>query len=127
MLGELKLLTMASAMARHSAARHQVLAENIANADTVGYRAKDIESFEKSLERASGGVRTATTGAIDAERLTWRFTEVSGPGLESPNGNTVSLEDQMMRTIEAQQHHQAATAIYKKAIDILRLSLGKNL
>lgn len=126
MLGELKLLTMASALARHSAARHEVLAENIANADTAGYRAKDVEPFEQTFARAAGGA--ANVGApLDLESLNWRLSEIHAPGAESPNGNTVSLEDQMMRTIEAQQDHQAATAIYKKTIDILRLSLGKNL
>ncbi|MEE2690767.1 MAG: FlgB family protein [Pseudomonadota bacterium] len=125
MLGELKLLTMASAMARHAAARHEVLAENIANADTAGYRAKDIEPFAQSFERMASTAGRETSGAISTAE--WRFSEVYTPGAESPNGNTVSLEDQMMRTIEAQQDHQAATAIYKKTLDILRLSLGKNL
>jgi len=126
MLGELKLLTMASALARHSAARHEVLAENIANADTAGYRAKDIEPFEQTFVRAASNTASASA-PLDLEGLNWRLMETHTKGAESPNGNTVSLEDQMMRTIEAQQDHQAATAIYKKTLDILRLSLGKNL
>ncbi|MEQ8750720.1 MAG: flagellar basal body protein, partial [Amphiplicatus sp.] len=60
MLGELKLLTMASALARHSAARHEVLAENIANADTAGYRAKDIEPFEQTFMRAASSTASAS-------------------------------------------------------------------
>jgi len=127
MIGDLKLLSMASALARHSAARHEILAENIANADTGGYRARDLESFGVAFSRESRGVNATGDGAVNLENVRWRAFEVNEVGLESPNGNTVSLEDQMMRTIETQQNHQAATAIYKKAIDILRLSLGRGM
>ncbi len=126
MLGDLKLLNMASAMARHAAERHRILAENIANADTSGFRAKDVEPFTDAFARSTSAVGGAGGfTSTDAERLDWRVIDVSGPGLMSPNGNTVSLEDQMMRSVEAQQSHEAATAIYKKAIDILRLTLGR--
>ena len=121
MLGDLKLLTMAGALARHAAARHEVLAGNIANADTNGYRAKDLEPFTDTLARTGSGAGLADAASTSA----WRIVDVSAPGLQSPNGNTVSLEDQMVRSIEAQQSHEAATAIYKKTIDILRLTLGR--
>ncbi|MGE0407925.1 MAG: FlgB family protein [Amphiplicatus sp.] len=119
MLGDIKLLTMATAMARHAAERHRVLSENIANADTNGYKAKDLEPFAEAYGRA---IDASETG----EDIDWRVVYSSRPGAMSPNGNTVSLEDQMMRTVEAQQSHEAATAIYKKAMEILRLTLGKN-
>jgi flagellar basal-body rod protein FlgB len=126
MVGDLKLLHMASAMARHAAERHRILAENIANADTSGYKAKDIEPFTEAFTRSMNGIGDqGGLSSNDADIFTWRVVNVAGPGLMSPNGNSVSLEDQMMRSVEAQQSHDAATAIYKKTIDILRLSLGR--
>lgn len=124
MAGDLKILDMASAMAKHAASRHQIIAQNIANADTNGYRAKDLEPFAQIVDRAAStlserGVAAALDGA------SWRVIADSAPGAASPNGNTVSLEDQMIRSVEAQQAHEAATAIYKKSIEILRLSLGR--
>lgn len=121
MLGDLKLLQMAGALARHSAARHELLARNIANADTNGYRAKDLERFEEIIARTTSGLGPSE----GAPPLDWRILDIAAPGLQSPNGNTVSLEDQMVRSVEAQQSHEAATAIYKKTIDILKLSLGR--
>jgi flagellar basal-body rod protein FlgB len=121
MLEDLKVLNMASALARYSAARHEVLAQNIANADTPGYRAKDVEPFTQAYQRVSTEGR-AVDGIKDAA---WRVIASSDAGAMSPNGNSVSLEDQMIKSVEAQQDHDAATAIYKKSIDILRLALGR--
>lgn len=120
MSDDLKILSMASAMAKHAARRHQVLAQNIANADTSGYQAKDLEPFADAYSRSMSSVgETPKTGD------NWRVVVSSAAGSVSPNGNSVSLDDQMMRSVEAQQAHEAATAIYKKTIDILRLSLGR--
>ncbi|MBB5517330.1 FlgB family protein [Amphiplicatus metriothermophilus] len=118
MLDDLKILNVASAMARHAAQRHGLIAENIANADTAGYRAKDLEAFGEAYAR-----RARLDGAAD--RIDWRVVKISAPGLESPNGNNVSLEDQMLRAAEAKGAHDAATAIYKKTVDILRASLRR--
>lgn len=120
MSDDLKILGMASAMAKHAARRHQVLAQNIANADTAGYQAKDLEAFADAYSRSASSVREAR-----ADGDNWRVVVSSAAGSVSPNGNSVSLDDQMMRSVEAQQAHEAATAIYKKTIDILRLSLGR--
>lgn len=126
MPGDLKILSMASAMARHAARRHEVIAENIANADTAGYKAKDLEPFAQAYSQrrlSAGGEGGAASASASAD--SWRVILSNAPGAQSPNGNTVSLEDQMVRSVEAQQAHEAATAIYKKTIDILRLSLGR--
>jgi len=32
----------------------------------------------------------------------------------------------MMRSVDAQQQHEAATAIYRKSINIMRMALGRN-
>ena len=41
-------------------------------------------------------------------------------GAEAPNGNTVSLEDQMVRSTNARQTHEMAMSVYSKSLDILR-------
>lgn len=121
MLSDLKVLNMASALARYAAARHEVVAQNVANADTPGYRAKDVEPFAEAYERIS----TEGAAADGIKDAAWRIIDSSDPGAMSPNGNSVSLEDQMIKSVEAQQDHDAATTIYKKSIDILRMTLGR--
>jgi flagellar basal-body rod protein FlgB len=124
MLDNLNILNLASAMARHAAARHQVISENIANADTSNYRAKDLEPFSEAYSRmAKQFNQTGDRSPFSGSEPPWRVNLIETPGMESPNGNNVSLEDQMMRSIETQGDHETATLIYKKSIDILRLAV----
>lgn len=126
MLDNIKILNIASAMVRHAAERHSVISENIANADTNNYKAKDLEAFGDAYSRLAkpNSTLSAKGGAVPSD-ASWRIETIDTPGVASPNGNTVSLEDQMMRSIEAQQDHETALAIYKKTIDLMRMSLGR--
>ncbi len=125
MLDNINILKLASAMARHAADRHQLISENIANADTGGYRAKELEPFSEAYSRmAKQFNQTDNRSLFSGSEPPWRVNVIDTPGLESPNGNNVSLEDQMMRSIEAQGDHETATLIYKKSIDILRMAVS---
>ncbi len=111
---DLSIFAIAGAKARHAAARQAQIAENVANADTPGYRAKDIEPFDTTLARAArdgGEFRARTTESL---------------GAAAPNGNTVSLEDQMMRAGGAKRDHEFATTIYAKSLAMLRAALGRS-
>ncbi|MEO1242626.1 MAG: FlgB family protein [Pseudomonadota bacterium] len=126
MMDDINILKLASAMARHAAARHTVLSENLANADTANYKAKDIEPFAEAYTRfAKHNAMAANSSGLPNQTPEWRVQSIDGGGVMSPNGNNVSIEDQMMRSIEAQQDHQAATAIYRKAMNIVRMTLGR--
>jgi flagellar basal-body rod protein FlgB len=46
-------------------------------------------------------------------------------GAESPNGNNVSLEDQLVRASQVKGQHDLALGVYRKSLDILRMSLGR--
>ncbi|MFQ5562457.1 MAG: FlgB family protein [Parvularculaceae bacterium] len=124
MFSDVKLLNLASAKAQHAAKRHELISENIANADTPGFKAKDLEPFSQTYSKAASAARAE--GADEFEIPEWRSFAVNTPGLKSPNGNTVSLEDQMIRSVEAQGDHDAAMTVYRKTLDILRLSLGRD-
>ncbi|MEM9169271.1 MAG: FlgB family protein [Pseudomonadota bacterium] len=126
MIGDIKLFQLASALTRHSSDRHQVIAQNIANADTPGYRAKDVEAFSDAVARMdrAGQGPARVNGVPDA--VTWRIAADPAAGAVSPNGNSVTLEDQMMKSVETEQNHEAATTIYRKAMEILRTSMRSN-
>ncbi len=126
MLDDINILKLSSAMARHAADRHQLIAQNIANADTNNFKAKELEPFEEAYSRLSNNQnKFGQPLSAGGSNASWRTETISARGIESPNGNTVSIEDQMMRSIEAQQNFEAATTIYKKTLDILRSSLGR--
>lgn len=124
MLENIKILKMASAMARYAAERHQQLSQNIANADTNHYRAKDLEPFADAYARFETASRNegSNVASNNSGQAFARLVDI--PGAETPNGNNVSLEDQLMRTIQAQADHETATVVYKKTIDMLRLTLN---
>jgi flagellar basal-body rod protein FlgB len=109
----LDILRLAQTFAAHAAARQQAIAQNIANADTPGYRSRDAVSFSQFLETA----REARGGGV--------IRADDRPATTSPNGNTVSLEHEMMRATEARQSHELALGVYSTARDILRSVIAK--
>jgi flagellar basal-body rod protein FlgB len=111
--------------------RQRVLAENVANADTPGYKPKDLKqvSFGELVRgsQLSGGV--AATQAGHFRGLSGRASDnwrTSRPGgyETSPNGNSVNLEQQMMNVAETQAEHGLMTNLYRKQIGMLRKALG---
>ena len=127
---DLGILSLARELGGHASARQAVIAQNVANADTPGYKAKDIAVFSEAYDSAPTqgmALRTTRDGhfASDAPPATFRTIEDTRFGAEAPNGNTVSLEDQMIRAAEAQQSHELAMGVYRKSLDILRMSLGR--
>lgn len=117
MFDRLEIFQLAGGLARHSAARQAVVAQNIANADTPGYRARDIAGFQETWEQMSAESR------LGRAEMPVRTFDAGTP--TSPNGNSVSLEFEMLRGIEAQRSHERAMQIYGSAMDILRTSLGR--
>lgn len=128
MLEELSVFKMAAGMARHASARHHVVAENVANADTPEFRARDVKPFseyvnEPFMARATRaghvGFQPLARAGNNPEILQNSETSTSG------NGNTVSLESEMIKAAEAKGQHAMAMSIYRKAHDFLRLGLGR--
>jgi flagellar basal-body rod protein FlgB len=122
----LEVMRMAHGLAKHASGRQDVVARNIANADTPGYRTHDLAPFAELYESgAPEGLRATRAGHLDAGVDVTRaaLTEIAGEA--SPNGNTVSLEAEMMRSAEVRHQHDMATSIYKTSLDILRTSLGR--
>lgn len=117
MFDRLEIFTLANARAQHAAARQALVARNIANSDTPGYRAQDISDFEDTWRR----IRARETAADGGMPL--RVIDAGTPA--SPDGNTVSLELEMLRGIEAQRAHSRALQIYGSAMNILRTSIGR--
>lgn len=121
----LSILTLARGLSQHATARQSVLAENVANADTPGYRARDVAPFSAHFEEGALGplaLRTSRSGHVSPDEALrgLRAEEVMTIGAEAPNGNTVSLEDQLLKAAEVQQSHKLALGVYSKSMDILR-------
>jgi flagellar basal-body rod protein FlgB len=92
--------------------RQQVLASNIANADTPNYKARDID-FSKELQRAQG----AQVGKLGLSVTSSRHLEPSGGMMNaqamyrttvqpSIDGNTVDMDGERAKFTENAIHYQ---------------------
>ena len=127
---DIGILQMAQDLAAHASSRQSIIAQNIANADTPGYKARDVSSFADSYaahDRAKASHRPARAGhiALGTSPQTVRVFEAAAFGADSPNGNTVSIEDQMVRSAEVRHQHDLALGVFGKSVDILRAGMGR--
>ena len=111
--------------------RQEVLAQNIANADTPNYKPQDLKAVNfreimreqhkrDMMNRMSGtavaGLGSSTAFKTDVERA---------PYETSPDGNAVVLEEQMGKVGETQMKYQLTNELYRKHIGMIKIALGK--
>ena len=126
MFNNLDVFQTSFAMARHAGERQAVTAANLANADTPNYRARTLGSFTDSYRRAAdGAMRTTREGHLGIGGATGNSTARFSDAETSPNGNSVSLEQEMVNAVEIQREHSRALAIYKHSLDVLRTTIGR--
>ena len=112
--------------------RQDVLSQNVANADTPGYVARDLKPQDFS-SLLSGETRNGSAMlATDPRHITMKpgsssiFDDVESPdGQANPNGNAVSLEQEMIKVSETQAEFQAAANLYAKAMSMMKTAIGR--
>ena len=111
--------------------RQRLLAENVSNADTPGYRPRDLTplDFGRQVQQASGQLQLALTAP---GHLTGTGAAGSSFAMERagkydvrPMGNAVNLEDEMMKVAANQMDHQAAISLYSRSMGLLKTAIGK--
>ena len=130
---DIPIFTMLRTRLEWAQERQRVLAENVANSDTPNYRARDLKApkFEDPTQIAPTAVarvslsRTAG-GHIGGLGLSGtQFRTEKGNYEVRPTGNAVNLEDEMMKVAATQMDYQAATALYTRSLNLLKIALGK--
>jgi flagellar basal-body rod protein FlgB len=112
--------------------RQDVLSQNVANADTPGFVARDLKplDFNDTLHSAiasKGNNLTVTDPHHIAIRSagSTKFDDVETRDIEAnPNGNAVSLESQMIKVSDTQAQFQAAANLYAKALTMMKTAIG---
>ncbi|MES2143811.1 MAG: FlgB family protein [Pseudomonadota bacterium] len=126
MFEKLELTRMAQSLAANAGARLGVIARNVANADTPGYKARDLPDFAQTYAANDGLAMRATRARhLGAPDGATPVEPIFSGGSAAPNGNTVSLELEMVKSVEARQSHEMALAIYRATSDVIRASLGR--
>ncbi len=112
--------------------RQGLLAENVANAETPGFRGRDLAQYDFA-DRSSGfSTAKVTTTATQPMHFSVSSSEGGAFGAQrmanfeiTPEGNGITLEDEMMKVTTNMMDYQAATSIYQKSIKILKTAMGR--
>ncbi|MDB6176667.1 FlgB family protein [Paracoccus sp. Z330] len=128
MFEKIEMMRMARAMGQHVAQRQTVVARNIANADTPGFRAQDLKPFEETYRQGTQLPELRRTAPQHFAEPTWSpvSQEIDSATAElSPNGNSVSLEQEMLKAAELKRAHDMSLGIYQSALTLMRTSIGR--
>ena len=100
------------------ASRLEVLAKNIANADTPGFKAQDI-NFQKVLSAQSGIAALTTTHARHL-----KTSLVNGDGLVYTNPYNQSLDGNTVEIAMEQAKYGKAAMDYQASLDFIQSRIG---
>lgn len=96
------------------AARQATIAENIANANTPRYRAREIEPFSAQEGFRLAMAATRPNHMVPAGLSTGRTTVRPADGWQvSVSGNSVSLEEEMLKQTSVTVDHTLAASILR--------------
>jgi flagellar basal-body rod protein FlgB len=97
--------------------RNKLIASNVANVDTPGYKAKDVK-FDRILADNMDEIKLKRTNVrhMDNGSGTIRHNEVlENPNPGRPDGNNVNVDDEMLKLTENNiQYNVAVTLMAKK-------------
>ncbi|MTH78917.1 FlgB family protein [Paracoccus aestuariivivens] len=128
MFNRIETLRMASALTAHAENRQKLIAQNVANADTPGYRSRDLAGFADTYRSTpSTDLRTTRPGHVSGSGWGGSNRAVDSGGELAPNGNSVSVEDEMIRIAQAKKEFDLSVAITRASLSLIRTSLGRGM
>lgn len=151
-IGEIPLFAMLRQRLGYLGERQRVIGQNVANADTPNYRPVDLKpfSFKAALDGQTQGGRTwggqtqdgmgqappLTGGALVLQQTepgqmpgfaplkpgTTFKSKTADDSETTLDGNSVNLEDQMIKMSDARTQYDAAIGFYQKSLGLLRMA-----
>ncbi|MGQ0662785.1 MAG: flagellar basal body rod protein FlgB [Pseudomonadota bacterium] len=130
-LNSLPLFQMISGRMGWLSERQKLLAQNVANADTPGYKPRDLKPLNFRTLLADAAARRKPAGSEAGQR--GPGTGIEGalararqkPAESAPSGNAVSIEAEVMKVAETAMDHQLTTNIYRRQLGMIRTALGR--
>jgi flagellar basal-body rod protein FlgB len=141
-LTRIPLMNAISTKLNWLSSKQRVIAQNIANASTPGYRARTLAPPDFSSLVSSGSKRSSSRSGVTLLKADNRHIDAgasSSSGSAShgfkneeataqdgtPGGNTVVLEEQMIEMANTQLEYATMINLYRRQISMLKLSLGR--
>ncbi|QIG79693.1 flagellar biosynthesis protein FlgB [Stakelama tenebrarum] len=130
------LLTGIKNNMHYLAERQRVVAENIAHGETPGYKSRDVArpSFGALVDGGPGTVATPQVQLTQGMRSLGAVLPAGAGNVildtdiveTKPDGNNVTVEDQLMKMGEIQADFTAMASLYRKQLGLLRSAIGKS-
>ncbi len=125
---QIGLFDLAEQRLKWLGARQGVLATNVANADTPNWKARDMQPFSAVLAR-----QTAFSAGSPVQTNSMHLPGTASPiaggqtlrGEHAPDGNQVSLDQQLEKIAQTDSDHEAVTAIYRRYVGMFKEALGR--
>ncbi len=129
-INDLPILSMLRSRMEWAQARQRVLAENVANSDTPGFRPQDLTQPKFEAPGRAAPPHLANVALVRTET---GHLAGFGDGAQAGNNNyklrtsgkAVNLEEEMMKVAGNQMDYQVATALYTRSLNLLKTALGK--
>jgi flagellar basal-body rod protein FlgB len=104
--------------------RQALLAQNVANVDTPGYKTRDIKSFDLIMSGAS--LTPTLTSPLHMTAAGGAVAGVSSAISErAPDGNSVALDKELAKVADTESTHELVTELYQKYQSMFRTALGR--
>jgi flagellar basal-body rod protein FlgB len=124
-LDDIPVFAMLKSRLSYLSDRQQVIAQNVANSDTPGYTAMDLKPF--TVQGQGGGVQPIAATLTSPMHMSPPSTAGAGsqpvatPDSETTlNGNSVVLEEEMMKMTQARMDYDAAIGFYQQSLTMLQ-------
>jgi flagellar basal-body rod protein FlgB len=109
------IFDVAAQQGRWLAVKQATIAANVSNANTPGYKAQEVRPFDEVLERTKLTLAATQAGHLDAAGTEMRSgaPKAAGGSDVSHSGNSVSLEQEMIKASDVNRTYALNTSIVK--------------
>jgi len=127
------------AILHYSTARHKAIANNLANVETLGYRAVDVseKGFEAALARAFDRQRESATGVFEMEEarglrptrsgLEFKLFESADAGILRHLENNVDLDLELGKMVKNAGLHNLSASLLAHEFAMLRTAISERI
>jgi len=135
-ISDIPIFAMLRARMGYLSERQRVIAQNVANASTPGFAPQDLKPFNfKAQMEAASQANASTLAVTQPGHMQSKSAKAGTAAAVKPikvqdsettlDGNSVVLEEEMMKMTQARMDYDAAVGFYQKSLDILKLATRK--
>lgn len=131
-LGQIPLFQMLRGRLSYLSERQKVIAENVANANTPGYAPHDLKPFSFQAQMQAQATSGASSMAVTnpghmlpphARRADAPKPVTTKDSETTLDGNSVVLEEEMLKMGQARMDYDAAIGFYQKSLNLIRTAI----